>query len=88
MKHASEKSLEKITDLLVAIRNVSGLQEKKTGIFYRKGKAYLHFHESADGELYADIRLSNDSDFMRYNISATTSWKKFLEMIEKDLRTG
>lgn len=85
MKHASEKSLEKITDLLIAIRKFSGLQEKKTGIFYRKGKAYLHFHESADGELYADIRLTTDADFVRHNVSATSSWDVFLGLIEKDL---
>ena len=46
MKHASEESLEKITGLLSAIRNFPGLREKKTGIFYKKGKAYLHFHET------------------------------------------
>jgi hypothetical protein len=61
------------------------LQEKKTGIFYRKGKAYLHFHESADGELYADIRLITDADFVRHNVSATSSWDVFLGLIEKDL---
>lgn len=85
MKHASEKSLEKITDLLIAIRKFSGLQEKKAGIFYRKGKAYLHFHESVDGALYADIRLTTDADFVRHNVSATSSWDAFLGLIEKDL---
>lgn len=34
MKHASGESLATIAGLLCAIRNVSGLLERKTGIFY------------------------------------------------------
>lgn len=86
MKHAREETLEKFADLLSAIRNFTGLREKKTGIFYRKGKAYLHFHETTDDELYADIRLSADTDFVRHNVSTRPSWNRFLALIEEDLR--
>ena len=88
MKHASGESLATIADLLCAIRNVSGLRERKTGIFYRKGKAYLHFHESSDGELFADVRLASDTEFERHNVSTKTSREDFLALIEKDLVAG
>ena len=88
MKHASEESLATIADLLCAIRNVSGLRERKTGIFYRRGKAYLHFHESSDEELFADVRLSSDTEFERHNVSTKTSQEDFLALIEKDLGAG
>ena len=88
MKHASEAPLATIADLLCAIRNVSSLRERKTGIFYRRGKAYLHFHESSDGELFADVRLSSDTEFERHNVSTKTSQEDFLALIEKDLGAG
>jgi hypothetical protein len=88
MKHASGESLATIADLLCAIRNVSGLRERKTGIFYRRGKAYLHFHESSDGELFADVRLSSDTEFERHNVSTKTSQQDFLALIEKYLGAG
>ena len=88
MKHASAKSLERLAGLLIAIRKFSGLREKKTGIFYRQGKAYLHFHGSSEDKLFADIRLSTDTDFVRHDVSPPTSRDKFLELIERDLRTG
>ena len=88
MKHASGESLATIADLLCAIRNVSGLREKKTAIFHRRGKAYIHFHEPSDGELFADVRLSNDTEFERHNVSTKTSREDFLALIEKDPASG
>ncbi|MGB2462972.1 MAG: hypothetical protein ACPIEU_09485 [Candidatus Puniceispirillaceae bacterium] len=88
MEHASGESLATIADLLRAIRNISGLRERKTEIFYRRGKAYLHFHESSDGELFADVRLSSDTEFERHNVSTKTSKEDFLALIEKDPEAG
>ena len=88
MKHASGESLATIAGFLCAIWDVSGLRERKTGIFYQRGKAYLHFHESSDGELFADVRLSSDTDFERHNVSTKTSQEDFLALIEKDLGAG
>ena len=79
IKHASEESLTAIADLLCAIRKASGL---------RRGKAYLHFHESSDGELFADVRLFSDPEFERHNVSTKTSQEDFLGLIEKDLGAG
>jgi len=88
IKHASKEPLATIADLLCAIRNVSSLREGKTGIFYRRGKAYLHFHEPSDGELFADVRFSSDTEFERHNVSTKTSREDFQGLIEKDLGKG
>ena len=88
MKHASRESLATIADLLWAIRNVSGLRERKIRTFYRRGTAYLNFHESSDGELFADVRLSSVTEFECHNVSTKTSQEDFLGLIEKDLGAG
>jgi hypothetical protein len=66
MKHASAAALEGLSQLLVDIRRRAGLTEKKTGIFYRKSKAFLHFHEDPAG-MFAD--LSSESGFDRYPVN-------------------
>ncbi|MBW4583462.1 MAG: hypothetical protein KME42_28185 [Tildeniella nuda ZEHNDER 1965/U140] len=59
MKHADDRSLDNLTELLTAIRTVAGLTEKKRGIFYRKAQAFLHFHDDPTG-LFADLRQGAD----------------------------
>ncbi|MEO5929622.1 MAG: hypothetical protein ABIR47_06795 [Candidatus Kapaibacterium sp.] len=55
MKHAGGQALESIGELLEAIRAHAGLSEKSRGVFYRRSRAFLHFHEDPAG-LFADIR--------------------------------
>ncbi|HEY2356639.1 MAG TPA: hypothetical protein VGH86_04260 [Phenylobacterium sp.] len=54
MRHARDADLDRIEDLLVQIRTLPGLTEKKRGIFYRKSRGFLHFHEDPKG-MFADI---------------------------------
>ena len=42
--------------LLEEIRRFEDLKETKRGVFYRKGTAFLHFHEDLAG-LFADVRV-------------------------------
>ncbi|MDP2259847.1 MAG: hypothetical protein Q8J89_09050 [Caulobacter sp.] len=56
MKHAGPAALDRLEPLLVQIRTLPGLVEKSRGVFYRKGKAFLHFHEDPAG-LFADVRF-------------------------------
>ena len=63
MKHATEPTLIELEPLLARIRKIEGIQEKKLGIFYRKSKAFLHFHEHGK-EIFADVRLKG-TDFDR-----------------------
>ena len=63
MKHAGPAALDRLEPLLVRLRGVPGLQEKQQGVFYRRSRAFLHFHEDSSG-LYADLRNST-GDFDR-----------------------
>ncbi|HEX3364266.1 hypothetical protein [Phenylobacterium sp.] len=54
MRHARDQDLDRVEDLLVQLRTLPGLTEKKRGVFYRKSRAFLHFHEDPKG-MFADI---------------------------------
>lgn len=54
MRHARDQDLDRIEDLLVQLRTLPELVEKKRGVFYRKSRAFLHFHEDPKG-LFADL---------------------------------
>jgi hypothetical protein len=42
MKHAGPAALDALADLIVSLRERSELKEPRPGVFYRKGKAFLH----------------------------------------------
>ncbi|MGI9326025.1 MAG: hypothetical protein ACR2PZ_12445 [Pseudomonadales bacterium] len=63
MKHATDPTLHSIEHLLSQIREVESLKEKKLGVFYRKSRAFLHFHEQGDS-IFADVRIAG-SEFTR-----------------------
>ena len=54
MRHARDQDLDRLEDLLVKLRALPGLTEKKRGVFYRKSRAFLHFHEDPKG-MFADL---------------------------------
>ena len=54
MRHARDADLDRLTSLLAQVRALPGLIEKKRGVFYRKSRSFLHFHEDLKG-LFADI---------------------------------
>jgi hypothetical protein len=83
VKHASESDLQAIASLLVQLRALPGLIEKKPGIFYRKSAAFLHFHEDS-GKLFADIK--QDGEFVRYAIGASASQAKLLKLTQQLLK--
>lgn len=64
VRHATPSALDELEPLLVRIREFDGLVERKRGVFYRRSKAFLHFHEDAAG-LHADVRLSADFERIR-----------------------
>ena len=55
MKHAGARALDALNDLLMNLRARTDLVERRPGIFYIKGRAFLHFHEDRTG-LFADLR--------------------------------
>jgi hypothetical protein len=78
VKHAGKAALDQLESLLIELRNVEGLVEKKRGIFYRKSAAFLHFHEDPSG-LYADLRLGGNFD--RYPVETGSERSTLLELI-------
>jgi len=64
MRHATLETLEEIEPLLEELRSVPGLVEKRPGIFYRRSKAFLHFHEDPSG-LHADVRFGEEFERVR-----------------------
>jgi hypothetical protein len=79
MKHATSTALAGITALLDQIRLKAGIKEKKLGIFYRKSKAFLHFHEDPAG-LFADLDLG--SGFERFPVNSVPEWNALLSAID------
>jgi hypothetical protein len=67
VKHAGPATLEALAPLLAAIRALNIFDERKPGIFYRKGQAALHFHDDPTG-IYADLRLAKGEDFTRFRV--------------------
>ena len=72
MKHAGQGCLDQIEALLQSLRAIPGPIEKKRGIFYYRGKAFLHFHEDPKG-LFADIRSADGSRFERIDVTDTSA---------------
>ena len=56
-------------ELLRHIRGLGVLREKSRGVFYRGGRAALHFHEDPAG-MFADLRLGNEWERFAANTTA------------------
>jgi hypothetical protein len=81
VKHAGPEALDALADLVAAVR-ARGLKEPRPGIFYRKGKAWLHFHEDKAG-LFADIRLG--AEWERFRVSDAAEQANLLRLIDRSL---
>jgi hypothetical protein len=64
VRHATSATLQEIQPLLEELRSMPGLVEKRPGIFYRKSKAFLHFHEDSSG-VHADVRFGVEFERVR-----------------------
>jgi hypothetical protein len=85
MKHASPKCLSKLNGLLSEVRVIQGLIEKKPGIFYLKGKAFLHFHEDPAG-IFADARIDG-KEFSRLPVNSEDERQDLLNTLRKALKS-
>jgi len=85
VRHAGPAALDALEPLLAELRGVAGLVEKGRGIFYRKGRALLHFHEDPQG-LFADIRGEDGGDFDRLDVTAPESWPDLLALTRERAR--
>lgn len=80
MKHAGPAALASVADLLTAAR-ASGAKEPRPGVFYRKGRAWLHFHEDPAG-LFADLRI--DAEWRRLCVSDAAGRADLLALLNRN----
>jgi hypothetical protein len=78
MRHARDQDLDRLEDLLVRLRALPGLTEKTRGVFYRKSRAFLHFHEDPKG-LFADIGED------RFDVTGEAGRRELLRIIAERL---
>lgn len=78
MKHAQSDALDGIGPLLIEIRRVASLAERKRGVFYRKSSAFLHFHEDSAG-IFADLRDS--AGWLRLPVNSASERRDLLRRI-------
>jgi hypothetical protein len=67
MKHADSATLAQLAPLLSQVRGLPGLVERRPGVFYRRSKAFLHFHQDPAG-VFADVRLDG-AEFQRFPVN-------------------
>jgi hypothetical protein len=83
MRHATSADLERIDELLESLRSLSELVEKSPGVFYRRGRAFVHFHADPAG-LFADARLRVDDDeFVRLRVTTRAEQARFLRQVRR-----
>ena len=85
MKHASSQALDKLEAFLAKLRSLDGLKERSRGVFYRRGKAFLHFHEHGP-EFYADVRIAED--FERLAATSASERAALLKRVKESLSDG
>lgn len=76
-------TLASLKNLLDELRKIPTLVERRPGTFYRKSKAFLHFHEDPTG-VFADVRLYG-VDFMRYAVNSSQEQLALLDRIRLTL---
>jgi hypothetical protein len=71
--------------LLDRLRSIDGLVEKRPGVFYRRSKAFLHFHEDPSG-IFVDIRINVDEPFTRLPVSTRGQQSELVSTITRALQ--
>jgi hypothetical protein len=85
MRHARQDALDSLEPLLATLRALPGMTEKSRGVFYRKSKSFLHFHEDPKG-LFADLRIAALGDFERFDVTDDAGRTRLVAVIEAELR--
>jgi hypothetical protein len=85
VRHATEEDLDRLEELLAALRRLPQLRERKRGYFSRASYAFLHFHEDA-GELYVDVKLVDR--FERMRVSTAIEQADFLKRVGEVLQSA
>lgn len=79
MRHARPEDLDRLEPLLARLRAFPALKEKSRGVFYVKGRAFLHFHGDPAG-LFADVR-DPEGSFVRLKVDDAAGAERLVDMI-------
>jgi len=82
VRHATEEDLDRLEAVLVELRRLPCLRERKRGYFSRGSGAFLHFHEDA-GDLYVDVKTGGK--FQRMRITTAREQAEFLSRVREAL---
>ncbi|MGQ0434138.1 MAG: hypothetical protein ACT452_17255 [Microthrixaceae bacterium] len=82
MRHARSDALDQLEPLLADLRKMPELTERSRGVFYRRSKAFLHFHEDPTGH-HADVRLTDD--FERFRVQTRAEQRALLALVRQVL---
>jgi hypothetical protein len=85
VRHITPERLAAIDELLAELRAVDGLVERSPGVFYRRSRAFLHFHEDGP-DVYADVRLSGD-DFDRRRVSTKREQQSLVGVVRRSMQS-
>jgi hypothetical protein len=83
MRHITPARLDTIAPLLARLRALPDLVERKRGVFYRRSRAFLHFHEDGD-DVYADVRLEG-VDFERRRVTRRSEQDALVRAVKQVL---
>lgn len=88
MAHTKEKDLNDLAIELGLIRKLEGLREKGPGIFYFKGKPFLHFHDKNQIR-WAHIKVEGSWLELKIDFLATKKEKEiFLKRVFEIHKAG
>ena len=80
MRHARPEDLDRLEGLLVQLRTLPGMVEKKRGVFYFRARSFLHFHEDPKG-MFADLReAGGGNDFDRIDVTEAAGQSALVEL--------
>jgi hypothetical protein len=82
VRHARAAALDELEPVLARLREFDGLVERTRGVFYRRSRAFLHFHEDPSG-LHADVRLG--ADFERFRVQTPAEQAALVEVVGRAL---
>jgi hypothetical protein len=80
MKHAGEAALATIEPLLIELRRLEGIRERKPGVFYMKSTAFIHFHEDPAG-IFADLR--RDGEWLRLPVNTSSEHRQLVRLVRE-----
>ena len=85
MRHARDEDLDRIEDLLVQVRTLPTIKERKRGVFYLKSKGFLHFHEDPKG-MFGDLTGADGKGFDRIDVTTPAGQAELMALARARLR--